>query len=282
MDWSPLVWPLGVRTYWGFWTAAGFWAALILSLWLVVLVLLRASFREGKIYGQRRSTWALKVTMLCHHVVVSILSFAAIMDDPLLMQVITRAGSTEVSKAMIRDLDAGPSKAAEFLVPITCGYMIADLLLLPQWNLSGKAGWTEAMLMIVHHAGSLAGWPVAVIWDFCARYVIFLLFYEISGIFLTLNWMLTTAGMKASRWYLISGGIFTFSFMLVRVLGALPQLVAFWQVPPWQNWMAPVPQWALPWSRILLIPHALNFFWGYKVLVGFLAVISKSSAGRTK
>merc|ERR1712003_457111 len=91
----------------------------------------------------------------------------------------------------------------------------------------------ENGLMVMHHVFSLGVWPCTIFYNYCARYVVVLLAYEVSSIFLTVNWMLSNAGMKTTSAYKVSGLLFTATFVLIRMAGALPQLFALWYAPPW-------------------------------------------------
>ncbi|CAE8652496.1 unnamed protein product, partial [Polarella glacialis] len=249
----------------GFCSAAGFWATVFLLLWAFVLACLCifCGKHEPLINGVSRGTVALKIMMLCHHTVVSILALVAVVDDPTIISMLTQPGDSTAANAMMRD-SRGPSLAAEVLTPVTIGYMVTDLLLLSQWHLTDQASWPEAVLMLGHHTLSLISWPCAVLWDFCARYVVILLAFEVSSLFLTVNWLLTISGRKTSLLYIISGLLFTGSFVVVRLGCVIPQLLAFWQASPWLTYLSGVPAWAPPGSALLVIPHLLNLFWGVK------------------
>eukprot|EP00931_Biecheleriopsis_adriatica_P077337 TRINITY_DN50925_c0_g1_i1.p1 TRINITY_DN50925_c0_g1~~TRINITY_DN50925_c0_g1_i1.p1 ORF type:complete len:334 (-),score=69.61 TRINITY_DN50925_c0_g1_i1:25-978(-) len=279
MAWSALMWPGGVRTTVDFWSATSFWACVFLAIWLCVNLALTAIGVEQKMWGGvRKGTVSLKVAMLCHHVLVSALAVVAILEDSVLMRVLfTQPGNAAAAADMLRDERLGPSQAAEALTPVTTGYMVADLILISQWDLSGQAGVMEAALMVMHHVLSLMSWPCAVIWNFCSRYVVILLSYELSSIFLSGMWLLSNSGRKSSSLYMICGLLFTLSFVIVRMLGALPQLAAFWQAPPWMAYLDGVPSWAPPWSAFLVIPHLLNLMWGVKVVQGFMKVVTGKS-----
>mmetsp|Transcript_80587 Transcript_80587/g.231357 ORF Transcript_80587/g.231357 Transcript_80587/m.231357 type:complete len:181 (+) Transcript_80587:43-585(+) len=172
------------------------------------------------------------------------------------------------------------------LTPITLGYFMGDLLLLSQWNLT-KSGAFENMLMLFHHVASLAVWPGAIYFDWVARYVLLMLSYEFTGVWLTTLWLLSTANLKKSVWYMLTGALFTFSFVIMRMVGALPQLIAMWNAPPWSvelenkaqaggiHWLC----WVF--SISLVFPHLLNLFWGVKVVKGFAAVICKKKDSKT-
>merc|ERR1712232_691752 len=132
----------------------------------------------------------------------------------------------------------------------------------------------ENLLMVMHHVLSMISWPTVVYYDFCARYVMILLMYELSSVFLIVNWMLSTAGKKSTSFYFLSGVLFTFSFVIMRMFGAVPQLLMMWRRPPWLFGEAlGMPLWSLRGSAFLVIPHILNGFWGVKVIKGFLAVV---------
>merc|ERR1712037_467505 len=121
--------------------------------------------------------------------------------------------------------------------------------------------------MVLHHILSIAIWPCTLYYKYCPRYVLALLSYEFSSVFLTVNWLLASSGNKQTLAYKASGLVFTGSFVVVRMLGAVPQLIALLRVPPWTARVAEI---AAPGSGIqpwqvyacssLVVPHALNLF----------------------
>lgn len=270
----------GVATARGFWLAAGGFALGFVGLWAAAYAALAllapsssGSAAPGTLCGVRRGTWALKAMMLCHHSVVGPLALLALLQDRGARQAVLCLGCEEAAALLARDPE-GPSLAAQALVPVTIGYMAADLLLVSQWSLV-KTGRVENALMGLHHFLSMCSWPVTLYFDYCSRYILFLLSYEVTSVFLIVNWMLSTAGMKKSSFYFASGLLFTASFVLLRLVGGVPQIFSMYTVPP--VWHEPVqrdvPSWAL-WNGFiwLMLPHVLNVFWGVKVIQGFLAV----------
>lgn len=231
--------------------------------------------------GARRSTWALKTAMLIHHGLVTPLAMKALFDDPAIAGMYKCVGCAEFATRMNRDTN--PSVAARVLIPITLGYFLGDLLLLREWNLS-KSGAVENGLMMMHHVASLVVWPAAVYFDWVSRYVLNMLSYEFTSFWLTVMWMLSTAQMKSTLSYKIVGFIFTSSFVILRMFGAVPQILALWAMPPWaaevETKVQPggIHQWCWIFSLSLVLPHLLNLFWGVKVVSGFLQVV----AGRSK
>merc|ERR1712146_78427 len=114
-----------------------------------------------------------------------------------------------------------------------------------------------------------------------------LLVYEITSIFLTINWLLSNSGRKTSLIYKVNGLLFTLSFVVVRMLGALPQLRALWEVPPWnpeavkeRSDVSSLATYQLLSLYTLIIPHMLNLFWGVKVIKGFAAVALQKDTKR--
>lgn len=262
----------GVASARGFWMAAGGFAAGFIGLWAVASAALALSGKGPQICGVRRGTWALKAMMLCHHSVVGPLALLALFQDPATRRAVLCLGCEEAAALLTRD-PSGASLAAQALVPVTIGYMAADLLLISQWSLV-KTGRVENALMGLHHFLSMCSWPVTLYFDYCSRYILFLLSYEVTSVFLIVNWMLSTAGMKKSPFYFASGLLFTASFVLLRLVGGVPQIFSMYTVPPvWHKPVQNVPSWAL-WNGFLwlMLPHVLNVFWGVKVIQGFLAV----------
>eukprot|EP00444_Apocalathium_aciculiferum_P064850 CAMPEP_0183568028 /NCGR_PEP_ID=MMETSP0371-20130417/116024_1 /TAXON_ID=268820 /ORGANISM="Peridinium aciculiferum, Strain PAER-2" /LENGTH=298 /DNA_ID=CAMNT_0025777469 /DNA_START=23 /DNA_END=919 /DNA_ORIENTATION=- len=256
-------------------------AVLFLAIWLLFVAAGRG--RAPMICGISRGTWGLKVVMLVHHCIVGPLALAGIFQDQSIKDALFCLGfdCSEAAGKMLRDPN-GPSTAALVLTPITLGYMVADLLLIGMWELSGKGGRLEALVMVAHHVLSMASWPVALKYDFCARYVLILLAYEVSSIFLVIRWMLSASDRKSGLAYLLNGMLFTVSFILLRVLGALPQLWAMVFAMPWA---ADPSDFAILWwmptgSSFLILPHLLNFFWGTKVVKGALALLRRGGSSR--
>lgn len=253
--------------------ASGGFAVGFIGLWGVANAALAACGLGREICGVRRGTWALKIMMLCHHSVVGPLALLALIQDPAAQQAVLCLGCAEAAPLLTRD-PAGVSLAAHALVPVTIGYMAADLLLISQWSLV-KSGMVENALMTLHHCLSMCSWPATLYYDYCSRYILFLLSYEVTSVFLIINWMLSTSGRKQSVFYFASGLLFTGSFVLLRLIGGVPQILSMYRVPP--VWHPPVqadvPTWA-KWNGFiwLMLPHVLNVFWGYKVIQGFLAV----------
>jgi len=278
MGWTYFIFP-AIYTSLGFWSATFTYGALFVMLWAVFRSILELRCGD-KLCDVQCGTWGLKLAMFCHHVLAAPLAVMAILEDATIVRLFTCFGCPDVAPIMIRD-PSGPSGSAQALIPLTMGYMVADLVLLNQWQLSAKGSNMESMLMVAHHFFSLLVWPMTLYYDFCSRYVLIMVAYELSSIFLTLNWMLSTSGYKESLWYKISGALFTLTFVVVRLLGALPQLRALAIKPPW-NCYSEYPEGGpilIKFSFTLLFPHLLNFAWGVKVIRGFftMALASKSA-----
>mmetsp|Transcript_30967 Transcript_30967/g.82034 ORF Transcript_30967/g.82034 Transcript_30967/m.82034 type:complete len:302 (-) Transcript_30967:65-970(-) len=267
--------PTLASAYFVTWGKASGYGLAFVALWACFVVLLRLAGCGKTICGARRGTWALKSAMLVHHSVITTLAFVGMWEDVAIIKMYRCNGCAEAAAHMNRA--PLPPYAARALVPITLGYFIGDLLLLSQWNLT-KSGAVENGLMLFHHVASLLVWPAAVYFDWVARYVIIMLSYEFTGIWLTLLWMLSTAGLKKNPAYIVVGLLFTFSFVGLRLVGAVPQLIAMWNAPPWspQQELAADPKgihaWCWIFSVSLVFPHLLNFFWGVKVVNGFLSL----------
>lgn len=277
--------PTLAHAYFVVFSKSAVYAAVFVAAWAVVVLAFRAAGCGPVICGQRRGTWGLKSAMLMHHSIITPLAFLAIWEDATIMRMYTCFGCSDVASLMNRDVT--PPVAARALTPVTLGYFIGDLLLLSQWNLtSGSA--IETVLMLFHHVASLLVWPAAIYFDWVARYVLIMLSFEWTSGWLTLMWMVANAGYKKSLVYVLCGGIFTLSFVVMRMLGALPQLVALWRATPWTQsveWAA-VPggihEWCWIFSASLVAPHLLNLFWGVKVVQGFLAIVCGKKDSKKK
>mmetsp|Transcript_33014 Transcript_33014/g.60517 ORF Transcript_33014/g.60517 Transcript_33014/m.60517 type:complete len:300 (+) Transcript_33014:96-995(+) len=282
MDWDRLVYP-GVDTMKGFWTVSLAWAAVLLGVWLAFRIGFALCSSGSLVCGVKPGTWALKLMMLVHHCIISPLALLAIAEDENLRDAIACFGCESSAMGLIADLKRGPLKAAQALVPVTMGYMVADLILLPWWNLSSSNA-LENCLMVLHHVISLNVWQMTMVFNYCQRYVLILLSYEFTSIFLTLMWILSTSGLKSSIYYKLIGLLFTASFVIVRMAAALPQLRAMWYITPWlKRWADHFCPGVIPdqfpavlfhvGTATLVIPHLLNLFWGVKVVKGFVGVI---------
>ncbi|CAJ1357586.1 unnamed protein product [Effrenium voratum] len=171
------------------------------------------------------------------------------------------------------------SLAASALTPVTLGYFVADLVLLSQWQLT-KGSKLEQYLMLTHHVASLLVWPAAIYFDWVARYVIIMLSYEMTSLLLTLLWMISAAGYKRSMAYGIIGLLFTSLFVVLRMIGAVPQLIGMYNAPPWSEELMQkltgrvLHDYASLFSRSLVLPHLMNLFWGVKVVEGALSTFA--------
>ncbi|CAK0821931.1 unnamed protein product [Prorocentrum cordatum] len=171
--------------------------------------------------------------------------------------------------------------------------VLGDLALLPCWGAWGPEGRRVARaddaIMIAHHALSIAIWPMTVYYNYCSRYVLIMISTEFSSIFMTCNWFLTTLGRKSDLIYKVNGLIFTLTFVVVRMVGAVPQLVAMFRVPPWtmSTMRAVAPDVDIQWWQVyacsaMVLPHCLNLFWGVKVIKGYLKVHNAYFEARRK
>merc|ERR1740121_3558429 len=91
--------------------------------------------------------------------------------------------------------------------------------------------------------------------------------------------MLSAVGRRQGPAFMANGALFTITFLLIRVVGALPQLRALLLAPPWGVSAAGYRLlWWMPLgSTWLVLPHLLNFHWGYKVFTGSLALLRGQS-----
>eukprot|EP00928_Gymnodinium_smaydae_P062768 TRINITY_DN46556_c0_g1_i1.p1 TRINITY_DN46556_c0_g1~~TRINITY_DN46556_c0_g1_i1.p1 ORF type:complete len:302 (-),score=42.45 TRINITY_DN46556_c0_g1_i1:49-954(-) len=296
MDWASLVLhgvhdfsgpPTLASMYIAVLSKAAFYAVAFIALWALIVCLLRLLGFGATIgaSGARRGTWALKIAMLLHHSVICPLAIIGILQDPSIAFMYSCFGCADSGQVMNRSTQ--PPLAARALTPITLGYFIADLVLLSQWDLT-KSGKAENALMLFHHIASLLVWPAAVYFDWVARYVIIMLSYEFTSLWLVVLWMLSAAGMKKHPMNIVAGLIFTVSFVIMRVLGAFPQLRAMWNAPPWSQEVEhranPGGIHELCWlySISLVFPHLLNLYWGVKVVRGFASVAKTAFGGGKK
>mmetsp|Transcript_7421 Transcript_7421/g.20352 ORF Transcript_7421/g.20352 Transcript_7421/m.20352 type:complete len:291 (-) Transcript_7421:49-921(-) len=258
----------------GFWLTSLAWTVFFLAVWGVVYGVLKTTWTPTG--SASCATWALKLAMLVHHIIVSVASFTVMFQDETTRDLFWCFGCAEAAKNMII---SPPFHFATWLPPITIGYMAADLILIKSWMVSKSQ--TDNYLMIAHHIGSMVVWPLAVTHDCCTRYIVILISTEISSIFLTVKFIFEQTGRKAGLLFKVNGLLFSLSFIVVRVLAAVPQLVAMYNAPPfglrtWNSAMPDLPNWGRFISLALLIPHVMNFFWGYKVTMGIIAIFRGS------
>ncbi|CAK8992975.1 Hypothetical protein SCF082_LOCUS3301 [Durusdinium trenchii] len=224
----------------------------------------------SKICRVSSRTWALKLMMLTHHGVITPLALWSMWEDPVIRQLYSCIGCKEAARLMNRAAGV-PPLAARALTPVTLGYFTADLLLLSQWDLT-KGSKLEFYLMLVHHIASMLVWPAAIYFDWVARYVIIMLSYESTSLLLTLLWLINAAGYKKSSLYVVTGLLFTCLFIALRLLGAVPQVIAMYWVPPWSATVLEaeggIHRLASLCCRSLVLPHVMNLFWGAKVVEG--------------
>jgi hypothetical protein len=257
------------------------YAAIFVFTWALIVGLFAAAGFGTEICGVRRGTWALKSAMLLHHAFVTPAAFFGMWQDAAIFGMFSCLGCGSAAPLMNRD--SVPCMTAKALTPVTLGYFMGDLLLLSQWNLKA-GGRVENLLMLFHHLASLLVWPCAVYFDWVSRYVIIMLSYEFTSFWLVVLWMLSSAGLKDTLWYKLAGLIFTLSFVLIRMVGALPQFRAMYLAPPWSQALEHAAQpggihdWCWIFSASLVAPHLINAFWGFKVVSGFMAVFTKKKS----
>eukprot|EP00933_Yihiella_yeosuensis_P042739 TRINITY_DN37415_c0_g1_i2.p1 TRINITY_DN37415_c0_g1~~TRINITY_DN37415_c0_g1_i2.p1 ORF type:complete len:308 (+),score=40.13 TRINITY_DN37415_c0_g1_i2:120-1043(+) len=262
------------------------YTAAFLGIWLLFVGLFSALGFGSTMCGAKRGSWALKSAMEVHHIIVGPLALYALWEDPVIFQMYTCFGCSEAAALMNRSPGVA-SLAARALTPITLGYFLGDLILLPNWQLT-KSGMVETGLMIFHHIASLIVWPAALYFDWVARYVLIMLSFEWTSFWLTGMWMFSTAGKKSSIGYIFVSLVFTLSFMIFRVVGTFPQLVALAKVSPWSHEVEfkaepkGIHEYCWIFSASLVAPHILNLFWGMKVAKGFFAFIGGSGKDKKK
>jgi len=253
-----------------------------LAIWVLLMGIFRLNIFAPDPFDIPEGTWAMKIAMLCHHVFVGPLAFANLFVDSAVWNSIVGFGWTQAASHLTRD-DSGHAALAEALAPVTMGYMLADLSLIGYWQVQAKGGNQENILMVIHHFLSLASWPVAIQYDYCSRYLLFLISTEISSIFLTFKWMLSVVGVKAGTCFFLNGACFTISFVLLRNCASVVQILALIHKPPAFEAVDDVPV-VLRWcgNIFLFFPHILNTVWGYKVVSGaFNLVVGKRRNAET-
>jgi len=227
-----------------------------------------------------RGTVALKSFNIVHHIIVGPLAVIALVADPVSRAMLVFQGGA----GMLRSDDL--SRSASALAPVTIGFLAADLLFFNVWALPAGAPKTptfvqklflpQSILMVFHHIMSMVSWPFAIEYDFCSRYVVVMLAYELSSVFLLSNWFISAAGYKSSMLYLASGALFTLSFIIIRLIGAVPQFVNLCGTMPWFQTTADYPGvlgWMPASSFVLLLPHVLNATWGRQVVEGAVKIV---------
>lgn len=87
----------------------------------------------------------------------------------------------------MKSLIFGRSAAAEFIVPITVAFFLFEVALYSKWKDGGA-------LMLIHHFGSIAMFPVALAKQVGQWHLLLFVFYEASSPFLHLRWFLSRFG----------------------------------------------------------------------------------------
>lgn len=257
------------------------YAAFFLLIWALSCIALRVVFRSWDINGAPCSTWAMKFMKLSHHAVAAPLAWACLSVDATSRQVMLCLGCESLAEEFLRNAP-GPWIASTAVIPLSLGYFVADLILVRTWDIESN---NALLIELVHHTGCLVFWPLTIKYWFCERVVMMAIGTEVSSIFLTAIWMLSKAGLKASRLYMLTGFLFTVSFIVARWGVALIQLRAFYYFQPWTVYGNPKYQasyFTVKLSLSVLLPHLLNLFWGVKVLQGGLRILAGSKKKKQK
>jgi hypothetical protein len=101
------------------------------------------------------------------------------------------------------------SPTASWVSPITLGYFIFDLLLLPFWE-GTPVQWLP---MILHHALSLMTWPLAVVEPACQYFVLVCISMEASTPFVQARWFIRQHTAKDGLLYYANGLMMTAAFL---------------------------------------------------------------------
>jgi hypothetical protein len=162
-----------------------------------------------------------------------------------------------------------PNNLARAIVPITLGYMIYDLACVKLWTPKNQGD----PLLWLHHLISMVVWPLALVYRYCDVWLLLFCAYEVSTGPLTMNAIISSAGMKKSALYALNGTVFTFTFFVVRICTIPLTMYALWFAPPWAVAADHVPAIARHLSRTIVIPMLLNVFWWPKIASGYAGAV---------
>mmetsp|Transcript_12303 Transcript_12303/g.15986 ORF Transcript_12303/g.15986 Transcript_12303/m.15986 type:complete len:277 (+) Transcript_12303:201-1031(+) len=237
---------------------------------LAVSVVVEKWFKSNNGFGfvgsAKESTprhWGAKAASLVHHVVVGLSSTYYLLKEygTALYKV-----ATGLDKSAALFLVNKPSPAATILADLSIGYMLYDMLVIDTWE-------TDVALMAAHHLFAITLWPISSNLGYYQSWVLWFLSTEVSSIFLAFRWMLSESDRKRTPAYALNGLIFTGLFISIRVI-PIPVWSLSYLLAPSPTEVHPgfteVPRYATWCGYACLIPLALNAFWGYKVVIGFI------------
>lgn len=136
--------------------------------------------------------------------------------------------------------------------------------------------WEGRIGMLVHHGCAIAAWALYLQGGYGHALSLVGVFCEVTNPFMNLRWLLSSLGLKGSWLYVINGVLFCLSWLLVRVLFALPA-GTYLLLIQWQTLQPLLPTWRL----VLLVGFfavglTLNLFWGIKLLRGAQQILRGS------
>ena len=175
--------------------------------------------------------------------------------------------------------------AAKYACAITCGFFVADcvvLLLHPSEMAKGLGGTASLRIMWVHHVLSLAIWPYAFANSISAAFALYFIATELTNIGQNVWQLAGKGGLASEAVETAVGAVWMLSFLVMRVLPVPVLARAYVQ----SLFLTPhLPLATAEWLTTALsvpIPIALNLFWFSKMVKKVARMLSGGKEGKKK
>jgi len=231
--------------------------AWIVFLWALAFLALHAAFRAlsaccfstyRRLSLADRAYWAGSLVSTTHAIIVVVASVQGLAGEPGMW-------------ALRADLYA-ESEQTLWGGPLFMGYIIADLAVCTVYGIGGMAN-------TIHHTiaiglfwqileGGYGHWHVIAAW-----------LLEASTPFVNFRWMLSKAGMDSGPAYMINGSLMALLWLLLRIIFCGWGLVS---PASYQLLELSAPR-AISMYVGFFGGYLLQWFWGYKILLGLLKVM---------
>lgn len=139
--------------------------------------------------------------------------------------------------------------------------------------------WEGMAATLVHHISAIVAWMLYLEGGYGHSLSLLGVFCEATNPFMNLRYFLSTAGMKTSKLYMINGLAFCLSWLLVRILFAIP--VGIYTIAvQWDQLLARgLPLWRCSlFAGFFCVGAMLNMMWGHKLFMGALKILTAKSA----
>ena len=211
-----------------------------------------------KLAGQpgQQGYWDSSVASTLNGIVNTILVFVMLWRDPRLVSSLADPFYvTEDTCGMV------------VLFATWCAFDLAQVFY--YWGL-----WDGTLGMLVHHGCAVIAWLLYLEGGYGHNLSLVGVLCEATNPFMNMRYMLHVAELKESKLYMINGLLFCLSWLLVRILFAIP-LGTYIIVQQWSALAPAIPTW-----RLLIYPGffgvgvVLNLVWGYRLLRGALKLLT--------